>query len=50
MNDINKTEAEKRRKNETFSREEFLTLLEQLHLALEEMFNAGDFERKEGSE
>ncbi|MFD4041835.1 hypothetical protein [Streptomyces sp. NPDC058605] len=50
LNQINKTEAEKRRKNETFSREEFVRLLEQLHASLEEMFWAGDFKRKEGDE
>lgn len=50
LNDINKTEAEKRRKNETFSREEFLTLLEQLHQSLEEMFWADDFKKEGESE
>lgn len=50
LNQISKTEAEKRRKNETFSREEFVRLLEELHRNLEAMFNAGDFTRKEGNE
>ncbi|MEV4448508.1 hypothetical protein [Streptomyces mirabilis] len=50
LNELERTQVEKRKAKEPFSRGEALAVLQRLHLALEEMNWAGDFERKEGSE
>jgi hypothetical protein len=50
LNTLNKIdqEGEKTKKGTALPREEFLRLLRELHLALEEMFWAGDFKEKKG--